>query len=140
MTDATPPPGVMFKYKLFGTRVPEQYREWVYHEIMRPSWLAHESVRRTWPMSGFYFVLMFLQDPSWFNVAIASLVFLFPFTRLWQLSAKPDQTRKEALDHQAGKAPHPFWGTGGAPNRSTIPWVLGALVLAGFIYFAVEVL
>ncbi|MEX2394451.1 MAG: hypothetical protein WD826_08235 [Actinomycetota bacterium] len=129
---ASPPPGVHWRYKLFGIRVPEEYREWVYHDIMSPTWPREEAIRRSWFVSVPYLVIAALNAPGWYALAFGFAIFIPPFFQLWSLSASSDRARKDALDRQSGKTPPQI-------TRQTFYWMFGGLVLAGVIYALVEV-
>jgi hypothetical protein len=134
-TITEPPMGVRLRYKLFGMRVPEEYREWVYHDVMSPTWLRQEALRRSWIAGTVYAVLTLIRGGELDDIFIIATMLLAPaFVSLWYLSANADRARKEMLDRQAGRSSQP------QITKQTFYWMFGGLVLAGVIYALFEVL
>ena len=127
-----PPPGLRMLYKLFGKRLPPEYRAWVHRDVMSSTFPREEALRRSWLNSVAYTMLAIANaSEGWFALVFAFGVFTLPFFHLWSLSAHPDKARKAMLDRQDGKVPPYF-------TRQTPLWMAGGLVLAFLIYLGFE--
>jgi hypothetical protein len=59
-----------------GFRLPERYRDWVWHELTDPGWRGRTIVRLMVLVGPICVALAFVLSPTWLQVAAPALLFL----------------------------------------------------------------
>ena len=138
---ARPPIGVLIRYRLFGSRVPPEWTNWVADDLARPGWLGR----------GHFWValapVVVVQAADLVLDAVRGTVTFWSFSVLWLVAplavlfvlvsprlegaAFYGQLRERILAYHTGTGPHPTFGT--ESPRS----MLGVVVVAALIAFVI---